>query len=455
MMAPATTMAALLLAMAATASAAPLNNDFCGTPRLASYSRSQQQAEREAQQARALNPQAEAAALYAYAELKYYVRDHAGAQPLADQALALWSAEAASAGLAADLRQRARKLYSLDNCAMAAPLLRLALAMSERMDGAAGEQTIGVLADLVTLDIRQRNKAGVAANAARLAEAWGRGGEPADAVSAPVYHALFGMYYDRQQYAVAEPLAQRALRNAEQAYGKDDARVAPRLDDLASLQYALMRTGEGQATMARATQIRARPLPPPSEYSHQKDVEEQMRKLFRRGEVDAASGLGERELAAMERALAEDQRALDAPGAAADAGAAARSRDQLERHGNFAAGLQVRLAELHHHRHRYAQAEPLYLQALARYATLGGAETLAASARSDLALLYRQSGDYQRALPLQLQAFDFMLPVYGAEHPDVIASAAELALIYTAQGRVYDAAMVASKVPAIQARTGP
>jgi hypothetical protein len=446
--------AALLLAATPLAGAAPLANDFCGTPRLSSYSRSQQQAEREVEQARALNPLAEAAALYAHAELKYFLRDRAGAQTLADNALAIWSAEPPSASLAADLQQRARKLYTLDNCAMAAPLLRLALTISERAEGGAGTQTVSVLGDLVPLDVRQRNKAAIAANAARLADAWSRGGEPADAVSAPVYHALIDLHYDQQQYAAAEPLAQRALRNAELAYGKDEVRVAPRLDDLASLQYALMRTDDGQATVARATRIRAKPPQPPSEYSHQKDVEEQMRKLFKRGEVDAAIGLGERELAAMERTLLDDQRALSAaPPTPADPAIAARNRRRLEWHGSLAAALQVRLAELHHHRRSYVQAEPLYKHALARYESMDGDQTLIAATRSDLAILYRQTADYQRALTLQLQAFEFMLQAYGAAHPDVIDSAAELAAIYTAQGKTAEAALVAQKVPAILAPT--
>jgi tetratricopeptide (TPR) repeat protein len=49
--------------------------------------------------------------------------------------------------------------------------------------------------------------------------------------------------------------------------------------------------------------------------------------------------------------------------------------------------------------------------------------------RSDLAILYRMRGDSARALPLQQQVLDELLPLMGDHHPDVQAARAELALL--------------------------
>jgi tetratricopeptide (TPR) repeat protein len=451
-----------VLMLTATASAAEtsLNNNYCGNPILATYRRSpqqlQQQAERAIREAQKRGPQDQAGALYDYAELQYYARDPVGAQALVETAFGLWVTLPDSAALVADLQQRAAKLNTSNNCALARPLLVLALEMSERALGSAAPQTLSVLTDLVLQDAKQHNIAGISANGARLADAWSHNGEPAVAITAPVYHALVEVYYREQRYAVAESLAQRALHNAERAYGENNGQVAAWLDDIASLQFAVMRTKEAQATLARAKKMRNKPQQQQNEYTIQKQIEEQMRKLFRNGEVDAAIKFGERELSKLEQALSEDQQVLDIISATAiPPGADASSRERLNRHANFAAAMQVRVAELYHSLRSYGQAEPLYQQALARYASLGSDELVIAAARSDLAMLYREQADYQRALPLQLQALDTLLPAYGVDHPDVIDSAAEVAFIYRAQGKASEAAQIAQKVPATLARTTP
>jgi tetratricopeptide (TPR) repeat protein len=450
--------AALALTALPSAAETSFNNNYCGNPTLDTDRRSprqlQQQAESAISTAQKQGPQAQAGALYDYAALQYYARDLPGAQALAETAFGLWDTLPDSAVLALDLQQRAAKLNTHNNCALARPLLVLALEISDRALGAAAPQTISVLADLMSQDARQHNLEGISAHGARLADAWSHSGEPPVAITAPVYHALVEVYYRAQRYALAEPLARHALRSAELAYGENNGHVAAWLDEIASLQFAEMRTEEALATLERAKKIRNKPQWPQTEYTIQKQIEEQMRKLFRNGEVDAALNLGERELSKLEQALSEDQQVQDIISATPmPSGADANSRERLNRHATFAAAMQVRVAELHHSRRRYALAEPLYQQALARYVSSGADELVIAAARSDLAMLYREQADYQRALPLQLQALDAMLPAYGPDHPDVIDSAAELALIYKAQGKSGAAAQIGQKVPAILART--
>lgn len=416
-------------------------------------------AERDVQSAQ--GPLERANALYTFAAQKAAAREPTYAMELADQAIALWRAEAATPELAAALRQRALVL-GIDNCALTAPLLRTALAISERASGADHAQTVTVLADLVRADIARRDDKALALEGARLMAAWAAGGEPADDIAAPVYRRMIDLYFQQRQYAQAEPLALRNLQNGEQAHGKEAAALVLRLDDLASVYYGQLRYSEGAALTLRAETIAVKTDPDSvrAKWGRQVDAERTMRKLFSEGDVAGAIATGQRELKRQEQLLEQESvtlaKAIQAREAATGTEqltklneAVTHARLDVEGSDKKIGAMRVRLAELYHHQRRYDLAEPLYQQALVSY-TQAQADALdVAQARSSLAMLYRARAEYQRALPLQQQALDAMLPAYGAAHPDVIDSARELALLHQRLNQPEAAAALAARVPAI------
>ena len=97
------------------------------------------------------------------------------------------------------------------------------------------------------------------------------------------------------------------------------------------------------------------------------------------------------------------------------------------------------LAELYRSQGRYSEAEPVYLQALELgQRNLGENHSLVATSLNNLAELYRSQGRYSEAEPLYLQALLYKC-LLGEDHPHVATSLNNLALLYYSQGR-YDEA---------------
>jgi tetratricopeptide (TPR) repeat protein len=70
-------------------------------------------------------------------------------------------------------------------------------------------------------------------------------------------------------------------------------------------------------------------------------------------------------------------------------------------------------------RGRYAEAEPLYTQALLiNHRVLGGDHPNTASSLNNLASLYYACGRYAEAEPLYKEALEIMEWVLGVEHPN-------------------------------------
>jgi tetratricopeptide (TPR) repeat protein len=110
-----------------------------------------------------------------------------------------------------------------------------------------------------------------------------------------------------------------------------------------------------------------------------------------------------------------------------------------EDHPNVATSLN-NLAYLYESQGRYDQAEPLYLQALElRKRLLGEDHPDVAQSLNNLAGLYYSQGRYDQAEPLYLQALELRKRLLGEDHPDVAASLNNLAYLYYSQGR-YDQA---------------
>ena len=85
---------------------------------------------------------------------------------------------------------------------------------------------------------------------------------------------------------------------------------------------------------------------------------------------------------------------------------------------------------------RYAEAEPLFKQALAlRQELLGDRHPDIATSLNNLALLYKSQGRYEEADPLFKQALALRQELLGDRHPDVATSLNNLAALYQSQGR--------------------
>ncbi|WP_414756479.1 CHAT domain-containing protein, partial [Anabaena sp. CCY 9910] len=86
---------------------------------------------------------------------------------------------------------------------------------------------------------------------------------------------------------------------------------------------------------------------------------------------------------------------------------------------------------------RYAEAEPLFHQALEmRKRLLGQEHPDVATSLNNLALLYNRQGRYAEAEPLFHQALEMRKRLLGQEHPDVATSLNNLAGLYWGQGDI-------------------
>ncbi len=113
----------------------------------------------------------------------------------------------------------------------------------------------------------------------------------------------------------------------------------------------------------------------------------------------------------------------------------------------------VWLAYLYNLQGRYAEAEPLHLQALAiRQRQLGDDHPGVANSLNNLAYLYNLQGRYAEAEPLHLQALAIRQRQLGDDHPDVASSLNNLAHLYRFQGRYVEAEPLYLQALAIRQR---
>lgn len=144
--------------------------------------------------------------------------------------------------------------------------------------------------------------------------------------------------------------------------------------------------------------------------------------------------LGETYFQRLKKGLAADRSQEEAKAIAAFQSAIAR-RKILADLTPLATSLNE-LASLYYSQGRYAEAEPLYLQALSiREQTLGHDHPDGATSLNNLALLYKSQGRYAEAEPLYLQALSIREQTLGYNHPDVANSLNNLANLYKSQGR--------------------
>ncbi|EKQ68095.1 Flp pilus assembly protein TadD [Leptolyngbyaceae cyanobacterium JSC-12] len=148
------------------------------------------------------------------------------------------------------------------------------------------------------------------------------------------------------------------------------------------------------------------------------------------------SSLGQTYYDRLEQGKAEDYHREQQLAIAALQQAIARSTDdplQLARNFNT-------LGLVYASQGRYAEAEPLYTQALEiRRSQLGPDHPTTASCLNNLAGLYASQGQYAEAEPLLTQALEIRRSQLGPDHPSSATSLHHLAGLYYAQGRYAEA----------------
>jgi tetratricopeptide (TPR) repeat protein len=94
------------------------------------------------------------------------------------------------------------------------------------------------------------------------------------------------------------------------------------------------------------------------------------------------------------------------------------------------------LAALYNSQGRYAEAQPLYEQALEmRQSLFAGDHPDVASSLNNFAALYKSQGRYAETLPLYEQALKMRQRLFAGDHPDVASSLNNFAALYKSQGR--------------------
>ena len=98
--------------------------------------------------------------------------------------------------------------------------------------------------------------------------------------------------------------------------------------------------------------------------------------------------------------------------------------------------LKDTLAKLYAGQGKYALAEPLFVEVLARYKELlGDRDGNTLVAMSNMAALYDSQGKYDQAEPLYVECLAMRKEVLGDRHPSTLASLNNLAVLYMVQGK--------------------
>lgn len=390
----------------------------------------------------------------AQADLAFATARQSGPQPqrdanrkaaldLAERAGATWNAAPASAALAQDILRRGRTARSAAHCPLALNLLESALAVADKAGGANDPVAMSVVRELMLLATAMGDDPTANALAPRLFAALDADPAPFDGINYNAYLAATDYYYRSEDHERAEALVNRLIDKAR-ASGADTPKLR-RLDfERASIYYAQGRYQEAEALAALAERPQAKPDGLRAELMR---VEADMAVQVRSGRLQAALATGEAQLPRLEAGRAASAAALQAAEAAweaakkegnHDAMAAARTRYATARRDGTIwqlglADMESYVGEVQHALGRLDLALPLYEGALEHYPAAGGANVYDIErVRGDMALVYGARGDTARALALPQQVKQALLPLLGAQHPDVVEAEAQIAQLSNA-----------------------
>lgn len=314
--------------------------------------------------------------------------------------------------------------------------------MADKANGAGDPLPLSVARELMLLATTMGDDPTVNALAPRLLAALATDPAPLDAPNYAAYLAAADHYYRSEDHERAEALV-NGLSDRARATPAGKARL-PRLDaERASIYYAQGRYKEAEALRPPPAHPEREPSPLSAEL---KRTEMEMILQVRSGRLQAALAMGEAALARIDAGRAASKAALDEAQAQWEAEkrnggretlAAARTRLAQARRDaatwqQAQADMQGYTGEIQHALGRLDAALPLYEQALANYPGANGSNVYAIErVRGDMALVYRARGDHRRALALQQQVRDTLLPLLGTQHPDVREAEREIAALGT------------------------
>jgi hypothetical protein len=352
---------------------------------------------------------------------------------LVREALDIWSQARPDPVLARQLRAQADEFANAHQCAFARSVLQAALAMTDRTAGADSPDAVLIVQDALQVAAAAGDAATMSALSPRQLAALRARTAPLDQTGLAINEALIGIHYQRDETALAEEYVQRSLALLPQDASAPASTRRLKLK-LASIYYAQLRFAEAEALRAALV----KPLPKAPVAREREALIEQVRA----GDLQGALARGQALLGKYRQEWEQNRTALAAaeqrleqirntPGADKTAVTQAeRDVGTLRQRTRFAAvdtgNMQNYVGEILWALGRLDEATASCEAALA---TLGTTPADVTAAKSDLAILLRMRGDTARALALQEEVLQALLPLLGPDHPDVRTAQAELALL--------------------------
>jgi hypothetical protein len=356
------------------------------------------------------------------------------------EALDIWSQARPDPALARQLRAQADEFTNAHQCVFARSVLQAALAMTDRTAGADSPDAVMIVQDALKVAAAAGDAATMSALSPRRLAALRTRTAPLDQAGLAINEVLIGIHYQRDETALAEEYVQRSLTLLPQDASAASSTRRLKLK-LASIYYAQLRFAEAEAL--RAALVKPHPTAPFVPEPEREALIEQVRAGDLQGALARGQALlakrrqkweqNRTDLAAAEQRL---EQMRNTPGADKTAVTQAeRDAGTLRQRTNSAAidtgEMQNYVGEILQALDRLDEATASCEAALATFGTTtlrAGAENVNA-AKSDLAILLRMRGDTARALALQEEVLQALLPVFGSDHPDVRTAQAELALL--------------------------
>jgi hypothetical protein len=374
------------------------------------------------------------------------------AAELLRQALAIWHAAPPSVTLAGTLQTRGVAFFDSQQCQLGREVLESALRQSSAAAGPNDRESVAIAHDLLRVGLAQRDEALVRGLAPVAKAALDARRQPLDPQDEQTVLALVDYFYSQpgaspQDLQLAEQLAQRGLALTTPGTATSARRLLSYW--LVSIYYAQLRYAEGEALRAQLAGDRPDPFARKDEYGRR---QAELIGLVRKGELQAALGIARQQVEQYQQTFEASREAL-VQAEAAQVQAQAQAKTQQDpalakaamtqavsaiakahaRHRSntiMLAKVRSYLGEILHAMGDLDGAGSAYESALAGFAEAGSFSWKDRTrTRSDLAILYRMRGDVARALPLQQQVLDELLPLVGEDHPDVQEARAELALL--------------------------
>ncbi|MBE9113584.1 tetratricopeptide repeat protein, partial [Nodosilinea sp. LEGE 07298] len=231
--------------------------------------------------------------------------------------------------------------------------------------------------------------------------------------AADVFHVMGGYLLERGQYALAEPLLQKALDLRRNLLGNEHEDIAASLGSLGQLENDQGRYEEAEPLYQMALIMRKRLLG-----DEHLDVASSLNSLaslyHSQGRYSEAEPLYQAALTMCKRLLGNE-------------------------HPYVAISLNA-LARFYSDQGRYSEAKPLFQNSLVMIKRLLGDEhPTVATILNNLAMLYYNQGLYSEAEPLLQDALGMRKRLLGDEHPLIALGLNNLALLHDSQGRYSEA----------------